>query len=106
MRSTHRSPRSITVSTAAIAIRPAHSADAATLADLAALDSARALTGRVLVAEADGRVVAALEQDSGRAVADPFLPTADIVALLRLHLELAGTPRRRASRLRLLPRTA
>jgi hypothetical protein len=105
MRSAHRSTRSITVSTA-IAIRPAHAADATELASLAALDSARALAGDVLVAEADGRLVAALEQDSGRAVADPFLPTADVVALLRLHAELVRSPARRPARLRPLPRTA
>lgn len=52
---------------------------------LALLDSARPLRGRALVAEVDGRPVAALSLDDGRVVADPFTHTADAVALLRLR---------------------
>src|SRR5436190_21113891 len=68
-----------------IVIRPALPADDDTLRRLAALDSARPLTGRALVAESGGAVVAALDLDRGRAIADPFLPTADLVALLTAH---------------------
>lgn len=69
----------------ALVIRPAYSDDAATLARLAALDSRRPLTGSVTVAERDGRILAAIAFDDGRTIADPFAPTADLVALLKLH---------------------
>jgi hypothetical protein len=66
-------------------IRRAQPHDSARLADLAALDSARPLTGTALVGEVEGEPVAALELDSGRAVADPFRPTRWVVDLLRLR---------------------
>jgi hypothetical protein len=37
------------------------------------------------VAEVDGELAAALNPDSGLAIDDPFRPTADTVALLRMH---------------------
>jgi hypothetical protein len=78
------SPASL--STDAIVIRPAYPDDAAALARLAALDSRRPLTAPILIAERDGRPVAALGTDDRRVVADPFAPTADLVALLRMHV--------------------
>jgi hypothetical protein len=69
----------------ALVIRPAYPDDHATLVRLAALDSRRPLTGRVVVAERDAMILAALSPADGRAIADPFAPTADLVALLRLH---------------------
>jgi hypothetical protein len=69
----------------ALVIRPAYPDDHAALSRLAALDSRRPLSGPVIVAERDGRILAALAPAAGRAVADPFAPTADLVALLRLH---------------------
>lgn len=72
-----------------ISIRAATSNDGRTLTRLAALDSAPALpSGPVLVAEVDGEPRAALSLHDGRAVADPFEPTAELVTLLRMH---AGT---------------
>jgi hypothetical protein len=68
---------------AAVVIRPAYPDDAATLDRLARLDSRRPLTGPVLVAERDGRLLAALATDSGATIANPFAPTADLVALLK-----------------------
>jgi hypothetical protein len=69
-----------------LTIRFALPADAAALHDLAALDSApRTPAGEVLVAESGGALVAALSLDDGRVVADPFRPTADVVALLRVR---------------------
>ena len=59
--------------------------DAERLDELAQLDSARPLSGAALVAEVDGAAVAALELDSGRAVADPFRPTAKALDLLRVR---------------------
>ena len=84
----------------AVTIRPAYPDDATTLARLAALDSARPLSGAVLLAERDGRPVAALAVAGGRTVADPFVPTADLVALLRVHAADAATPRGRREILR------
>jgi hypothetical protein len=52
---------------------------------LAQLDSVKPLTGLVLVAEAEGRPVAAISVDDGRAAADPFLPSVDAVAVLRMR---------------------
>ncbi|MCW3003479.1 MAG: hypothetical protein JWQ20_2777 [Conexibacter sp.] len=69
----------------AVVIRPAYPDDATALERLAALDSSRPLRGPVLIAERDGRPMAALDVHNGRAVADPFAPTADLVALLRMH---------------------
>ncbi|WP_205699014.1 hypothetical protein [Conexibacter sp. SYSU D00693] len=69
----------------ALVIRPATPADAHALARLAALDSARPLTGDVLLAERGGRLLAARSLRDGRSVADPFQPTADVVEVLALR---------------------
>ena len=59
---------------------------------LAALDSARPPRGPALVAEADSRMLAALPLGSGRPIADPFEPTAEIVALLGKKQVSQATP--------------
>ncbi|MGZ4277972.1 MAG: hypothetical protein ACXVVU_15065 [Solirubrobacteraceae bacterium] len=92
-----------------IVIRRAVAGDIGGLARLAALDSARPLNGDVLIAESDGRPRAALSLHDGRAIADPFLPTAGDVALLRTRATLLhSTAPRRAGRrgLRALVRPA
>ena len=66
-----------------VIIRAARGSDGLALEDLARLDSQRPLDGDVLLAEQDGVLVAALDGD--RAIADPFRPTADLLALLRVH---------------------
>jgi hypothetical protein len=71
--------------TDSVVIRPAYPDDASTLTRLAQLDSSRPLGGRVVVAERAGRLLAALSVADGRTIADPFAPTADLVALLRMH---------------------
>jgi hypothetical protein len=85
-----------------LVLRSASSADTAELERLAALDSARPLEGDVLLAYAGGEVRAALALESGRAVADPFWPSADLVALLRT----AAGDRSRQRSLRRLMRPA
>jgi hypothetical protein len=75
-----------------LVLRPATSVDAAALERLAALDSARPLTGEVMLAHAGGEVRAAVSLETGRAVADPFHPSAELVELLRAA---AGGDRRR-----------
>ena len=70
-----------------VVIRAARGSDGGALDALARVDSQRPLAGDVLLAEQDGVVVAALAGE--RVIADPFRPTADLVALLRVHA--AGT---------------
>jgi hypothetical protein len=68
-----------------ITVRRSGSGDKSALARLAALDSTKPPRGPALIAEADSRVLAALPLGSGRPIADPFSPTAEIVALLELR---------------------
>ena len=70
-----------------LTIRRATSDDHEVLSDLAGLDSSRPLHGDVLVAESENGPVAALEVESGRAVADPFRHTDPAVGMLRLHAD-------------------
>ena len=84
------------MTTSPLVLRPATSADTAELERLAALDSARPLEGDVMLAFAGGEVRAALSVESGRAVADPFWPSADLVELLRAAA--GDRPRRRSLR--------
>jgi hypothetical protein len=70
-----------------ITVRHALASDLSELARLAALDSGTPPRGPALVAEADSRVLAALPLGSGRPIADPFEPTAEVVALLQLRAE-------------------
>ena len=76
---------SITQQLDPIAIRPARASDAERLRWLAQRDSASVPAGRLLVAEVDGAIQAAVAVDSGEAIADPFRPTAELVALLRMR---------------------
>jgi hypothetical protein len=71
---------------------------------LAELDGGRAPVGEVLLAEVNGRLLAAVGTD-GAAVADPFERTAPVVALLRRQVsgESERRPRRRGWLGRLLP---
>jgi hypothetical protein len=87
----------------AVVIRAASDADLPVLHDLAELDSAAPLTGRVLVALVAGRPWAAVGVDDGRVIADPFRPSGAAAELLRLRLaqlrdaEGRGTRRARYS---------
>jgi hypothetical protein len=76
-----------------IAIRPARPSDAERLRWLAQRDTANVPAGRLLVAEVDGAIAAAVAVDGGEAIADPFQRTAELVALLRMR---AHQGRRRA----------
>ena len=79
---------------AVTALRRARPADADDLRALAALDSAPALTGPVVVASVDGEIRAAMALGDGRVVADPFRRTVALVALLRVYV--TGAPPERA----------
>lgn len=67
---------------ATVTIRRAAPGDAAAVQRLAELDSRRAPHGTVLLAEVGPELLAAVSLDDGHTVADPFRPTADLVALL------------------------
>jgi hypothetical protein len=66
-----------------ITIRKSSDADALVLRELAELDSAPPIEGPVLVAVQDDRAVAAISLDGRREIADPFVRTREVVALLR-----------------------
>jgi hypothetical protein len=86
-----------------VTVRRSTSGDAGALARLAALDSASPPRGPALVAEADARMLAALPLGSGRPIADPFEPTAELVALLELRRsQIESADKSRAGRARRL----
>lgn len=88
--------------TSSLTLRYAVAADAEALDRLAQLDSRRAPRGLVLVAEVGGELWAAISLDDHHAVADPFRPTGELVALL---VERARQLKRRnRGRLHGLPR--
>ena len=87
----------------AVEMRRATADDERAVRRLAQLDEMTPPQGDVLLAELDGRLVAALPLEGGRAVADPFTPTQEIVELLVLRAVALGGDthgRVRARRLR------
>jgi hypothetical protein len=82
----------------AVVIRAARGSDGDALENLARLDSQRPVGTDALVAEQDGRLVAALAGD--RVIADPFRQTADVVALLRFRAGRSRRDRRHGARAR------
>src|SRR4051812_23299589 len=66
-------------------IRLAGDADEAQLERIAQLDSAAPLEHPILIGEIDGRVAAAIDLDSGRAIADPFVRSSNLLAHLRVR---------------------
>jgi hypothetical protein len=101
-------PSHIAAST--LTIRMAAPGDVAALDRLAQLDSAPLrLSVPTLLAEVGGELRAALPLDGGPAIADPFRPTAELVAILAARArQLAPSPRKAGRRRRLLrgPRPA
>ncbi len=86
----------------AVELRPARADDEPALGQLAALDDAPALEGPALLAVVGGTAVAALALDDGRVVADPFVPSAYAVELLRLRArDVSHVSPRRRRRIRL-----
>ena len=68
-----------------IFVRDAYPDHTLALERLTLRDDRPALRGHVLVAERDGELVAATSVTSGRTIADPWRPTADLVTLLELR---------------------
>ena len=87
-----------------LVIRMARPEDDAVLAHLAQLDGYRHIDQplehkRLLVAEVEGEVLAALPVDGHRPLADPFRPTASLVEMLELRAnQLRPEPPRRGLR--------
>jgi hypothetical protein len=88
-----------TTTAPSVLIRAARGSDGPALRRLAALDSSVVPAGELLVAEADGALVAARALTSGAVIADPFRPTADVVALLALRSAAVHEPVRRSRNL-------
>ena len=70
-----------------LVLRADRPTDEQALRQLAALDSVRPIKGRALLAEVDGRAVAAIGIDDGKVVADPFEHTAEVVEILKVRAE-------------------
>ena len=70
-----------------VTIRLARAEDARSLRRLAALDSAEVPSGALVVAEVSEELWAAVPLAGGRAIADPFRPTAELLRLLQLRAE-------------------
>jgi hypothetical protein len=91
----------------AVVLRPADVGDAPATRRVAALDDAPPLDGPALLALIDDEVVAALSLRDGRVIANPFVPTSQAVALLRLRAEhLSGWKQRSRRRISLRPHFA
>src|SRR3954470_4271903 len=71
-----------------VVLRRAQRQDANALDRLAALDGVRRPAGELMLAEVDGEILAPLPVEGGRAIADPFRPTSDLVDLLRTRTRL------------------
>ncbi|WP_354697955.1 hypothetical protein [Paraconexibacter sp. AEG42_29] len=83
-----------------VAIRTATPDDSATIVRLAALDSSAVPAGPHLIGTVDGVPAAAISLSTGAVVADPFTPTAALVALLRMRAEHLRGPARSPGGLR------
>jgi hypothetical protein len=68
-------------------VRLAEPADEGALRQLAGLDSSRLPSGTLLVGEMGGGIQAAVPVMGGRAIANPFVRTAELVRLLELRAE-------------------
>jgi hypothetical protein len=90
-----------------LALRLAHPDETDLARRLADLDDAPMLDGEILLALVDGQPVAALSLTDGRVVANPFVPTAEAVALLTLRgSQLCAPQARRWARRIARPRAA
>lgn len=77
-----------------LVLRVARDDEAAVVRQLAQLDDAPTPSGEILLAVLDDEPVAALSLSDGRVVANPFVRTADLVALLRIRAtQISPLPR-------------
>jgi hypothetical protein len=89
-----------------VILRTARADDDTDLIRLSSLASAHPPAGPALIAEANGAIVAALCLSTGRAVADPFVPSLHLVELLRHYGARLQGPAEAPRGRRLLPRLA
>ena len=83
-----------------VALRVAHDDETDVVRRLAQLDDAPTPSGEILLALVDGEPVAALSLSDGRVVANPFVRTADAVALLEIRAaQIAASAERSRRRL-------
>jgi len=90
--------------TAPLLIRLCRSTDDPALDALAALEGRATPSGRLVIAEVAGSIVAAVPLDGGAAIADPFVRTAHLLPLLAqraAQVRQHEGPRRRLSLRRL-----
>ena len=71
--------------TESITIRQSTASDVEAIRELAELDGGRAPSGTALLGLVDGQLVAAVGIEDGRAVADPFRYSANLVQMLSLR---------------------
>jgi hypothetical protein len=88
--------------TSSITIRPAYADDDVAVRRLAILDSAEVPAAPLLLAEVDGELRAAVSLDDGAVIADPFAPSVELIALLRVRAAQRAA-RRRTLRFRVAP---
>ena len=89
------------VSDTNMTVRVLHAEDAPKVQRLAGRDSSRPPTGRVLGAEVDGTLIAALSLSDGSVIADPFRATGNAIELLSLRAQqLDAAKAKSPSRLR------
>ncbi|HEX2087329.1 MAG TPA: hypothetical protein VHF89_16720 [Solirubrobacteraceae bacterium] len=81
-----------------ISIRAATTGDGPALARLAALDSSPVPFGPVMLAEVDGQPRAALSVSDDRVIGDPFVRTAELAELLRVHARAVAEREDRVAR--------
>jgi hypothetical protein len=77
-----------------VTLRAARPDDDDALRRLAAVDSRRLPSGRLLIAEENGALRAALSLETGAVIADPFARTAHLVSLLHRHAARRTAPPR------------
>jgi len=70
-----------------VSIREAEAGDMPALMQLAELDSRPLPSGRLVVAEVNGAILAALSEADGAVIADPFVYTAELQQLLKLRAD-------------------
>ena len=81
----HMRPEPAAEEQEAVVLRLCRVADDDALERLATLEGRQAPSGRYVVAEVDGTLIAAVSLVSGEVLADPFRPTAELVPLLELR---------------------
>jgi hypothetical protein len=86
-----------------VCIRWALPTDLEALERVAALDSQRLPAGPLVVAIVDGRIWAAVSTVDDGAIADPFVPSGDLVGLLRTRASQLRGSRPKVPVLRLEP---